>query len=167
MKSTATTPTEYLKSLPEDRRAALTAVRHTILKNLDGDYEECMQYGMIGYTVPHRVFPAGYHADPKKPLFFSGLGSQKQYMVLHLTALYLDEKHDRWFRDAWAKTGKKLDMGKGCVRFKSLDDLPLEVVGQLFRRIPARACIEIYSAAAKRKPAKSRAGSRGARAPKQ
>ena len=88
MQSKATTVDQYLASLPEDRRAALSAVRDVIRKNLDGDYEEGMQYGMIGYYVPHAVFPAGYHADPKQPLPFASLASQKNHMAVYLMCVY-------------------------------------------------------------------------------
>src|ERR1700751_3164546 len=125
MQSKARSVKDYLAELPGDRRAAIETVRKVILKNLDADYEEGMQYGMIGYYVPHRVYPAGYHCDPKQPLPFAALASQKNYMSLHLMCLYGAGEHLKWFRKSWAKTGKKLDMGKCCVRFKKLDDLPL------------------------------------------
>src|SRR3954452_8277978 len=117
MQSKATTVEDYLKSLPEDRRLAISAVRKVILENLDKDYEEGIQYGMIGYYVPHRVFPAGYHCDPRQPLPVAGLASQKGHMSLYLMAVYGHGDTGAWFREAWAKTGKKLDMGKSCVRF--------------------------------------------------
>ena len=113
-----------------------------ILKNLDQDYEEGIQYGMIGYYVPHRVFPAGYHCDPRQPLPFAALGSQKNYMSLYLMCVYGDSEIAQWFREAWAKTGKKLDMGKSCVRFKKLDDLALDVIAEAIKRVPARKYIE-------------------------
>src|SRR3954452_7713248 len=130
MQSKATTVDAYLQSLPPDRREALNAVRDVIFKNLDRKYEEGMQYGMIGYYVPHSVYPKGYHCDPKQPLPFAGLASQKNYMSVYLMSLYsVDDNpgnpHARWFRDAWTKTGKKLDMGKACIRFKKVEDLPL------------------------------------------
>lgn len=165
MQSKATTVDEYLAELPDDRRAAIQAVRAVIRKNLDKDFEEGMQYGMIGYFVPHRLYPAGYHCDPKQPLPFAGLASQKNYMSLYVMALYGAAGADRpeggsdyegWFRAAWAKTGKKLDMGKCCIRFKKLDDLALEVIGEAFRRVPAKKYIENYEAAVHsrtRKPA--------------
>jgi hypothetical protein len=147
MQSKATTVQQYLADLPEDRRAALQAVREVILKNLDEDYEEGMQYGMIGYYVPHRVFPSGYHCDPRQPLPFAALGSQKNYMSLYLMGVYGDGSQKAWLREAWAKTGKKLDMGKACVRFKKLADLPLDVIGEVIRRIPAKSYIEAYQGA--------------------
>jgi Domain of unknown function (DU1801) len=149
MPDKATTVEQYLSGLPEDRRKALEAVRQVILKNLDKDYEEGIQYGMIGYYVPHRVLPAGYHCDPKQPLPFAGLASQKNYMSLYLMCAYGDSTLSKWFREAWAKTGKKLDMGKSCVRFKKLDDLALDVIGELIKRVPAKKYVEYCEAAAK------------------
>lgn len=154
MQSKALTVDDYLASLPEDRRAAITAVRNVILKNLDGDYEEGMLYGMIGYFVPHRVYPAGYHCDPAKPLAVACLGSQKNYMSLHLMPVYYGceeddaaSKHAKWFRKAWAGTGKKLDMGKACIRFKKAEDLALDVIGEAFKRVPAKAYIRYVEGA--------------------
>ncbi len=151
MQSKATTVDAYLASLPADRRAALEAVRAVIRKNLDADIEEGMQYGMIGYYVPHDVFPAGYHCDPKQPLPYAGLASQKGHMSLYMMALYIGEGGEaseiaRWFREAWTKTGRKLDMGKACVRFKKIEDVPLEVVGGAIRRVSAKRYIERYLA---------------------
>lgn len=141
MQSKAATVADYLAELPDDRRRAIAAVRKVILDNLDADYEEGMQYGMIGYYVPHRVYPAGYHCDPKLPLPFAALASQKNYMSLYLMCTYGDTPHGAWFRDAWAKTGKKLDAGKACIRFKKLDDLALDVIAQAIRRLPAKKYI--------------------------
>ena len=152
MQSAASSVSAYLASLPDDRRAAIETVRKLILKNLDKGFEEGMQYGMIGYYVPHKLFPAGYHCDPKQPLPFAALASQKNYMSLYLMGVYCgcgdsstDETPDaRWFRDAWGKTGKKLDMGKACVRFRKIDDVALDVVGEAIKRISAKAYIERY-----------------------
>jgi hypothetical protein len=144
MPSKAKTVAEYLAELPADRRAALEAVRKAILKNLDKNYEEGMQYGMIGYYVPHKIYPAGYHCDPKQPLPFVCLASQKTCMSLHLCCMYGDSTQLKWFQKAWADAGKKLDMGKACVRFKKLEDVPLEVVGEAIRRIPAKEFIKTY-----------------------
>ena len=144
MQSKALTVDQYLSELPADRRAALETVRGVILANLDKDYEEGIQYGMIGYFVPHRVFPAGYHCDPKQPLAFAGLASNKDYMTLHLMCVYGHAPLAEWFRQAWAKTGKKLDMGKACVRFKKAEDLALDVIGEAIRRVPAEKYIRSY-----------------------
>jgi hypothetical protein len=144
MQSKAVTVEQYLSQLPEDRRDAINAVRRVILDNLDNDYEEGMQYGMIGYYVPHRIYPAGYHCDPTKPLTYACLASQKNYMSLYLMCVYGGGEHAKWFQTAWANTGKKLDMGKACVRFKKLEDLALDVIGEAIKRMPAKKYVEYY-----------------------
>jgi len=149
MQSKATTVRQYLAELPADRRAAIEAVRAVVIKNLDPLYEEGMQYGMIGFKVPHRVYPPGYHCDPKQPLPFACLASQKNYMSLYLGCVYGDTQLARWFQQAWAKTGKKLDMGKSCIRFKKVDDLALDVIGKAIRRVPARKYIAYYESVIK------------------
>jgi hypothetical protein len=144
MPSNAKTVEAYLESLPADRREALTAVRRAIRDALDPDYSEGMQYGMIGYAVPHRVFPAGYHCDPAQPLMFAALASQKGHMSLYLMSVYMDPRDLAWFQDAWKATGRKLDMGKSCIRFRSLADVPLDVVAEAVRRMPAQRYVELY-----------------------
>ncbi len=146
MQSKAATVAEYLSSLPADRRAALQAVREVILANLDRNCQECVQYGMIGYCVPHSVYPPGYHCDPKQPLPFAGLASQKNHMAIYLMCIYGSPQEEAWFRAAWAKTGRKLDMGKSCIRFKRLEDVALDVLGEALRRTPAAAYIARYEA---------------------
>lgn len=138
MKSQAASVAEYLESLPAERRAAIRAVREVILRHLPEGYEECMSYGMIGYVVPHRLYPKGYHCDPRQPLPFANLASQKNYMALYVMTLYGDAATEAWFRKAWQATGRRLDMGKCCVRFKTLDDLPLDLIGQLIARVPVK-----------------------------
>ncbi len=161
MQSKATTVDQYMAELPEDRRAALSAVRDTILANLDKDVEECMNYGMIGYVIPHRVYPPGYHCDPSKGLPFAALASQKNAMSVYLMTVYGEGAEENWFREKWAKTGKKLDMGKCCIRFKKAEDLALDVIGEAIRRVSAKDFIAYYersilsmnkSATAKRAP---------------
>ena len=138
MTSQAKTVDEYLQALPGDRRAALGAVREVILANLPKGYEERMNYGMIGYVVPHSLYPAGYHCDSKQPLSFACLGSQKNHMAIHLMNVYGDPATEKWFRKAWQASGKRLDMGKACVRFKKLEDVPLDVIGQVIARTPVK-----------------------------
>lgn len=145
MQSKATTVQEYLKELPADRREALEAIRAVILKNLDKGFEEGMQYGMIGYYVPHRIFSDGYHCDPKQPLPFAALASQKNHISVYIMSLYAGTPED-WFRKAWEATGRKLDMGKCCVRFKKLEDCALDVIGEAFKRTKAAQYIEYYVA---------------------
>jgi len=151
MQSTAKTVREYLASLPPERRLAIETVRNVILDNLDADCEEGMDYGMINYVVPHRVFPAGYHADPKRGLPFAALAAQKNHMSVYLMGLYcgcVDGTQDsalvQWFKSAWAKSGKKLDMGKACIRFKKVDDLALDILGEAIRRVPAKLYVDMY-----------------------
>ncbi len=161
MISKARTVKEYLAELPADRGAAIQAVRDVILKNLSEGYEEGMQYGMIGYFVPHSIYPPGYHCDPKQPLPFASLASQKNHMALYLMCLYGDSDQAEWFRSDWAKTGKKLDMGKSCIRFKKLEDLALDVIGKAIARIPAKKYIAVYESMLA-----GRAGSKKAPKPK-
>jgi len=158
MPNKPTTVAEYLSGLTEDRREAIEAVRRVILKNLDKDYEEGIQYGVIGYYVPHRVYPAGYHCDPKQPLPFAALASKKNYMSLYLCSVYGDTDHSKRFREAWAKTGKKLDMGKSCVRFKKVDDLALDVIAETIKAVPAKKYAAYCEAAlqALKKPSSAR-----------
>ncbi len=166
MQSNASTVSEYLAALPDDRRAAIEAVRDVILQNLDSDFEEGMQYGMIGYYVPHRVFAAGYHCDPKQPLPMAGLASQKNYMSLYLMTCYGEGEHWNWFHDAWAASGKKLDMGKCCIRFKKLEDLALDVIAEAFRRTSAQGYLERYQAMLRDRPGKKAGDSKEAVKPK-
>ena len=154
MKSNAKTVDEYLQALPPERRALFSALREVVLANLPAGYEEQVQYGMIGYVVPHKLYPPGYHCDPKQPLNYACLGSQKNYMAIYLMSVYGDPATEAWFRKAWQATGKKLDMGKACVRFKKLEDVPLDVIGQVIARTPVTkyiAAIEKTMAARKKK----------------
>ncbi len=151
---------DYLASLPADRREAIAAVRRAILKKLDRDFAEGMLYGMIAYYVPHRLYPAGYHCDPTKPLMFAALASQKNYMSLHMMSLYGSGEQLAWFKQAWAKAGKKLDMGKSCVRFKKLDDVALNVISEAVGRVSARTYIERCEALLKGNTKDSRSGKR-------
>lgn len=156
MQSKAETVRQYLAELPEERRAAISAVRDVIRKNLPKGIEEGMAYGMIGYHVPHSVYPPGYHCNPKQPLPFAALASQKSHMSLYLMCFYSDPAHEAWFREAWTKTGKTLDMGKSCVRFKRIEDVPLQVLGQAVRKTTVARLIEHYEAAVK--PSKRTSG---------
>ncbi len=147
MQSKATTPAAYLASLPADRRADISAVREVILENLDGELEEGIQYGMIGYFVPHSRYPAGYHCDPKQPLPFLGLASQKNHMAVYMMCTFGVPGDKQWLADQFAKAGKKFDMGTSCIRFKKLDDIALPAIGQLIKRTTAANYIKQYEAA--------------------
>src|SRR6187399_3113636 len=133
---------QYLAELPAERRALLQSVRELILKNKDAEIAEGFQYGMIGYHIPHSVYPAGYHVDPKQPLPFAALASQKNHASLYLMFVYADEGLRQDFVKRWLATGKKLDMGKSCIRFTRLDQLALDVLEQTFRGVTARDYVE-------------------------
>lgn len=146
MQSTAATVEQYLADLPPDRREAIAALRGVILKNIDPAIREGMQYGMIGYYVPHERFPDGYHCDPRQPLPFAGLASQKNHLSVYLFHTYDGSAEALRLRQEWVKAGKKLDMGKCCIRFKKLEDVPLEVLGEALRRMPVDKFIRWYEA---------------------
>lgn len=145
MTSKATTVEQYLSELPPERRAVLEAVRAEIRQNLDPDYEEGIQYGMIGYYIPHRIHPAGYHCDPRQPVPYMGLAAQKNHFSLYLMPIYASPELLAWFQAEWAKTGKKLDMGKACVRFKKLEDLPLAVIGKAVKKTPVKKALPLLT----------------------
>jgi hypothetical protein len=138
--SKAATVPEYLAELPDDRRPSIEAVRAVILEHLPPGYEEVMQYGMISYVVPFSRYPDTYN---KQPLAIASLANQKRYMALYLMGIYSDDG-ESWFQTAWKATGKQLDMGKSCVRFKRLDDLALDVVGAAIARTSVDEFIEQY-----------------------
>lgn len=145
MRSEVKTPKEYLDSLPEDRNEAVTELRKVILKNLPKGFEECMSYGMVGYVVPHSKYPNGYHCDPKLPLPFMGFASQKNFVALYHMGIYADQKLLQWFTDEFPKHSKaKLDMGKSCIRFKKLDQIPYKLIGELVSKISPEKWIETY-----------------------
>jgi len=146
MQIKASTVAQYLRKLPAERRQTIAAIREVILENIDTPLAEGIQDGMISYYVPHSVFPDGYHCNPEKPLPFAAIGAQKRHIGLYLFCVYCDPKQEAWFRSAWLKAGKKLDMGKSCVRIKTLEDVPLEVVATLFRRAKAKKFIAQYEA---------------------
>ena len=146
MQSKAATVKESLASLPPDRRTALEAVRKVINDNLDKGFEEGMSYGMMGWYVPHSIYPGGYHCNPEQPLPFAGLASQKNAMSLYLMCTYGDKSQRDTFVSEWKKTGKKLDMGKSCIRFKKLEDLPLDVIGRAIKRVSLKGYVAAYDA---------------------
>jgi len=140
-KSKAETVDGYLAELPEDRRAAISAVRQVVLENLPQGYEEMMQFGMIGYVIPLERYPVTYNGQA---LQYAALASQKNYMSLYLRNVYGDEAVEIWFVDRYKDSGKRLDMGKACVRFKSLQDLPIDLVGEAIALTPVDRFIERY-----------------------
>ena len=141
MQSDAGTVDEYLASLPEDRRPAIETVRRVVLENLPDGFEEQMQYGMISWVVPLARYPETYNGQA---LAVASLANQKRYMSLYLVGVYGDEGSQDWLRERWAETGLRLDMGKSCLRFRSLDDLALDVVGEAVARCPVDDFLAAY-----------------------
>jgi hypothetical protein len=139
--TTPTTPEAYIAGLPPDRQAAVRAVRDVVNANLPSGFEEGMAYGMIAWYVPLERFPDTYNGQP---LGLAALASQKQHLSLYLNSVYGDPDVDRWFRDRWAATGKRLDMGKSCVRFRRLEDLPLDLIGETIARTPVDRYVAYY-----------------------
>jgi hypothetical protein len=145
--SKASTVEAYLEELPEDKRAVVAAVRDVILQNLPAGYEEAMNWGMISYEVPLERYPKTYNGQP---LAYLALAAQKNYFVLYLMGVYQDSELDTWLKDEFKKAGKKLDMGKSCLRFRKLEDLPLDAVAGVVAATPPEAYIELYEASRKR-----------------
>lgn len=149
MQSKAKTVDEYISTLPDDRAAIITAMRKEILNNLPKGFEETMQYGMISYVVPHKLYPAGYHTNAKDALPFMSLASQKNFIALYHMAVYGGALNE-WFVREWKKvTDKKLDMGKSCIRFKKPDDVPLALIGKLSAKMTPAQWIKAYETARK------------------
>lgn len=151
MQSKATTPTEYLENLPEERKEPMLKLRQTILEHLPTGFEEQMSYGMLGYVVPHSIYPAGYHCDPKTALPFLSVASQKNFIALYHMGIYMDEKLLNWFTDEFPKhSKKKLDMGKSCIRFKKPGDIPFDLIGELVEKMSVEDWISKYESVLKR-----------------
>lgn len=151
MQSTSKTVEEYLDSLPQDRTEPVTKLRNTILENLPDGFTEEMSYGMIGYVVPLNKYPDGYHCNPKLPLPFINLASQKNFIALYHMGIYAQPELLAWFTSEYPNYSKrKLDMGKSCIRFKRFDDIPYELIGELVRKMSAEEWISIYEKNLKR-----------------
>jgi uncharacterized protein YdhG (YjbR/CyaY superfamily) len=136
---------EYLAQLPEGRKSPFEKLRTTILENIPEGFEERMSYGMIGYVVPHTIFPAGYHCDPKLPLPFINIANQKGFIALYHMGVYADEEIYKWFVNEYGNRCKyKLDMGKSCIRFKKMDDIPYDLVAELMGKFTPETWIKLY-----------------------
>jgi uncharacterized protein YdhG (YjbR/CyaY superfamily) len=146
MRSEAETVDQYLSELTEDRREAIEEVRAVIVENLPPGYEETMNWGMITYQVPLEVFPDTYNG---RPLMYAALASQKNHMAVYLTAIYADEEARRSFEERYRATGKRYDVGKSCVRFRTLDDLPLALIGETIAAVPAEEFVARFDAGRK------------------
>ena len=151
MQSKATTPEQYLSELPEDRKEAMLKLRNAIKENLPQGFEEVISYGMLGYVVPHSIYPSGYHCDPKLPLPFINLASQKNFIALYHMGIYADKNLESWFVSEYPKHVKsKLDMGKSCIRFKKVDDIPFDLIGELAAKVTVEDWILNYEKAFKK-----------------
>ena len=145
MQSIASTPQEYIAALPPERKAAMEELRQNILENLPTGFSETMSYGMIGYVVPHSIYPAGYHCDTKLPLPFINIASQKNFIALYHMGIYLDNELLDWFVSKFQEQSKsKLDIGKSCIRFKRMDQIPYKLIGQLASKISVHEWISKY-----------------------
>jgi len=149
--SKAATPEQYLKDLPADRKEPVMKLRETVLKNLPKGFKEVMGYGMLGYVVPHEIYPQGYHCDPKQPLPFANIASQKNFIAFYHMGLYMDPKLLKWFTEEYPKQSTaKLDMGKSCIRFKKAEHIPYKLIGDLIKKISVDDWIKIYESVLKR-----------------
>ncbi len=147
MISKETNPDDYIISLPADRQEAMTKLRATIKKNIPKGFEERMIYGSLGFVVPHKLFPAGYHCEPQLPLPFINIASQKNFIAIYHMGIYADAKLLDWFTNEFPKHSKrKLDMGKSCIRFKNVQDIPFDLIGALCSKMTVQNWIDLYSA---------------------
>lgn len=145
MKIEADSPEEYISKTPEDRKEPLAKLRAVIKNNLPEGFEERMSYGMIGYVIPHSIYPDGYHCDPSLPLPFMNLASQKNFIAVYHSGVYANKEMHKWFVDVYKKrTGKKPDMGKSCIRLKKMDNIPYELIGELSSKISPQQWISTY-----------------------
>lgn len=152
MTSNAKTPDQYIKELPADRKEAMIKLRETIVKNIPKGFKELMGYGMMGYAVPHEIYPAGYHCNPKDPLPFAGMASQKNFIAFYHMGIYAMPELLKWFVTEYPKhSSAKLDMGKSCVRFKKPEHIPYKLIGQLMKKVSVKDWINIYETNLKRK----------------
>lgn len=151
MQSKETTPDAYIASLPEDRQKAMSQLRKVLKKNIPKGFKETMQYGMMGYVVPHSLYPAGYHCKPTDPLPFMGIASQKNFIAVYHMGIYADPKLLKWFTTEFPKHSKaKLDMGKSCIRFKKPDQIPFDLIGELASKMTPNDWIGLYEMSMKK-----------------
>lgn len=140
-----TTPAEYVRQLPQDRKKPVSKIRSILRKNLPKGFKEQISYKMIGYVVPHSIYPEGYHCDSSQPLPFINLASQKNYIALYHMGIYSNDKLNKWFiKEYLSLIGKKPDMGKSCIRFKKPDEIPYELIAELAGKMTPQEWIKIY-----------------------
>ena len=145
MQYKAKPPEEYINQLPEDRQAPIKKLREIIKKNLPKGFEDTISYGMIGYVVPHSIYPDGYHCTPELPLPFMSIASQKNFIAVYSSSVYATKEFYDWFVNQYPKHCKrKLDMGKSCIRFRYIDEIPYELIGELASKMTVEEWIAIY-----------------------
>ncbi|MFC3746375.1 DUF1801 domain-containing protein [Paenibacillus sp. GCM10012306] len=145
MKYEAGSPEEYIHQLPEERKQAMVALRKTVVDNLPEGFQETMAYGMIGYVVPHSIYPSGYHAKPEEPLPFISIASQKNYIAFYHMGIYIFPEVLTWFQEEYAQVVLgKLDMGKSCIRFKNINAIPYDLLAELCRKITLTDYLQRY-----------------------
>jgi hypothetical protein len=146
------TVSDYLDNLPEERKDSFISLRKVILSNLSEGFEECINYGMIGYVVPHSIYPAGYHCDTKLPLPFMNIANQKNFIAFYHMGIYGNQDLMNWFVNEFPKYSKaKLDMGKSCIRFKKMDDIPFALIGELVSKMTVNDWIQQYESLYRKK----------------
>lgn len=151
MQIKADTPEEYLEKIPAERKEPMEKLRQVILKNLPEGFEETISYGMIGYVVPHSIYPDGYHCSPELPLPFMNIASQKNFIALYHSGIYANEELLNWFVEEYPKHVKtKLDMGKSCIRFKKPEQIPYELIAELTTKMTVKEWVDTYEKAVKR-----------------
>lgn len=145
MQSTAATPDQYISELPDERKIAMEQLRKVVTDNIPAGFKEVMSYGMLGYCVPHEIYPNGYHCNPKDPLPFFAVASQKNSINIYHMMIYADKNLHDWFVAEYPKYSKsKLDMGKSCIRFKKTADIPYDLIGELLAKVTVDQWIERY-----------------------
>lgn len=152
MQYKAKTPDEYIEAIPEERKEAMSMLRKVIKDNLPKGFSEEISYGMIGYVVPHSLYPDGYHCDPKLPLPFMNIASQKNFIAVYHSGIYANPELMNWFVGEYPKYVKtKLDMGKSCIRFKKIDQIPMELIAELSTKMTPQEWITMYESKVKNK----------------
>lgn len=151
MKAVGNTVEEILSSVPDDRKEAFNKLHQIIVKNLPKGFEAAISYGGLGYVVPHKLYPSGYHCKPSEPLPFAGLASQKNSINFYHMGIYSDPNLYKWFTEEFPKhTKQKMDIGKSCIRFKKMNDIPFELIGELMKKVSVNDWVSLYESNLKR-----------------
>ena len=151
MRIESTSVDDYFSKVPEERQEVMNKLRAVVKENIPSGFEEVLSYGMPGYVVPHSIYPGGYHCDPKLPLPFASIASQKNFIAVYHMGIYANKELMDWFVGEYPKhCSRKLDMGKSCIRFKKIDDIPFELIGELMSKMSVEDWVSVYDANVKR-----------------